>query len=165
MITKDSLKRLKQVEIAALLDRDERTVQRWHDDGLPRHGTGRGSYYVWAEVRAWDQARLSGSEGEAPTDKEREQCAKADLAEMEAARMRGTLMDASEARITWGDFLARVRANFRDFPKRLIPLLEEAGNPSERLDIARKEMDSTLRDLVAELQRLAASAGEDGPDE
>jgi phage terminase Nu1 subunit (DNA packaging protein) len=165
MITKDSLTRLKQVEIAALLDRDERTVQRWHDDGLPRHGTGRGSYYVWAEVRAWDQARLSGSEGEAPTDKEREQCAKADLAEMEAARMRGTLMDSTEARNAWQDFLARIRANLRDFPKRLIPLLEEAGNPSERLDIARKEMDSTLRDLVAEQQRLATGEGEDGPDE
>jgi hypothetical protein len=47
----------------------------------------------------------------------------------------------------------------------LIPLLEEAGNPSERLDIARKEMDSTLRDLVAEQQRLATGEGEDGPDE
>jgi phage terminase Nu1 subunit (DNA packaging protein) len=116
-------------------------------------------------VRAWDQARLSGSEGEAPTDKEREQCAKADLAEMEAARMRGTLMDSTEARNAWQDFLARIRANLRDFPKRLIPLLEEAGNPSERLDIARKEMDSTLRDLVAEQQRLATGEGEDGPDE
>lgn len=44
---------IKQAELALVFQMTERTIQRWHYYGLPRHGEGPGCYYVWAEVLPW----------------------------------------------------------------------------------------------------------------
>jgi phage terminase Nu1 subunit (DNA packaging protein) len=44
-------------EIARILGVSDRTVQRWHEAGIPRHGEGRGSTYPVARVVAWVRRR------------------------------------------------------------------------------------------------------------
>lgn len=62
-------------EIAAHLERDERTARRWElENGLPvrRHGKGRGSVYAFAaEIDAWRATRETRSEAESPATSER----------------------------------------------------------------------------------------------
>jgi phage terminase Nu1 subunit (DNA packaging protein) len=152
MINKTSLKTLKQVEIAALLGVTERRIQQLHGEGLPRNGEGRSGVYVWEDVLAWYLARIScsGKDGEALTDRQRREKAEADMAEMEAGKMAGTLLDADEAQAEWEASLSRLRSNLLGFPDRIVPRLEEGGSLAEKLAICRKEMHSTLRDIVAQ---------------
>jgi hypothetical protein len=44
---------ISQAELALIFGKTGRTIQNWHYYGLPRHGEGRGCYYVWAEVLPW----------------------------------------------------------------------------------------------------------------
>lgn len=59
------LSRMTQAQLCELFARGERTIQRWHQFGLPRHGEGPGCYYVWAEILPWYvsyQSRLEADE-------------------------------------------------------------------------------------------------------
>ena len=62
---------------------------------------GRDRRYDWPTVLAWRDARISGPRGGSSdlTDKERKLKAEADLAEMEAAKEAGHLLDAGEVRL------------------------------------------------------------------
>jgi len=48
-----SLNHLRQSDLAAIFSNTERTIQRWSQYGLPKHGEDQGCYYVWAEVLPW----------------------------------------------------------------------------------------------------------------
>ena len=156
MITKTYLKTLKQVEIAALLDYTERRIQQLHAEGLPRNGSGRGGTYDWEAVRAWYDARISGAQGgdEPLTDRAREQRAKADIAEIEAAQLAGRTMDRAEATAAWSAFLGRLRESARGIPHRAAPKVEPGMILAEIEAVIAQEVDQTLRDVVAELERL-----------
>jgi phage terminase Nu1 subunit (DNA packaging protein) len=151
MISKTALKSLRQTDVAALLGVTDRWIRKLNDEGLPGTGTGAGRVYDWAEVLAWWTRRSSGSgkDGEALTDRQRREKAEADMAEMEAAKMAGTLLDADEAQQEWEDALSRLKGNLLSFPDRIVPRLEEAGTLAEKLATCRKEMHSTLREIVA----------------
>src|SRR5689334_21932078 len=103
MSIKMALQKLKQADLCALFGVVDRTIMRWCDEGLPRHGEGRGHYYIWAEVLPWYLDRVVGAKGESGdlTDKERKLKAEADLAEMEAAQMKGTLIPAAIVADRW----------------------------------------------------------------
>lgn len=69
---------------------------------MPGNGEGPHRRYVWAEVLAWRDARISGAQkGGALTDKERGDKAKADLAEMEVAEKKGLLIPAALVADRW----------------------------------------------------------------
>ena len=156
MITRDSLNSLKQVEIAALLDFSERRIQQLHAEGLPRNGEGRGGVYVWAEVLAWRDARISGSRGaEDRTDKQRKEFADANIREMEDAQMAGNLIEVKDARAWWNGFLGRLKSNLDGLPDRAAQGIEDGMNLAERAAVIRRELNSIRRDLVAEAQAEA----------
>lgn len=148
-VIKNPLNHLQQKDVQALLGKSERQIRRYDDEGLPGHGEGRGRYYVWDDVLPWWIAREAGSKAGPGTltDKEREQKARADLAEMDAEERAGALLDARAARRSWEDVLGRLRSNLRGFPARLLRRLEGVTDPRERLEIGNREMDATLRTL------------------
>ena len=155
MSIKNILSCLKQADLCALFGVTDRTIQRWHEQGLPRHGEGRGCYYVWADVLPWYLRFMSGSNGEncGLSDKEREQKAKADIAEMEAYAMAGKTLDRAEAIAGWQAFLGRLKESIRGISLRVAPRLEDGMLVGERESVIQKEIDQTLRDVVAELAR------------
>lgn len=152
MTIKDSLSKLKQADLMALFGVTDRTIQRWHDQALPRHGEGRGCYYVWTEVLPWYVGYISGSK-QGGSDSERLKAAQADMAEMERDTRAGMLVVAADVGREYANALTRLRSNLMGFGDRLIPLLAETTNPREQLAIARREMNQTLREIVAEQER------------
>lgn len=153
MSIKNELNQLKQADIAALFGRDVKTIQRWHDEGLPRHGEGRGCYYVWTEVFAWYESRLSSSGPQ--DDKDRKLAAEADLAEMDRDLQAGKLMETGAALQAWGGFLRGLQSNLMGFPDRVAPDLDDGMTLAERREVLRRAMITSLQGLVAEAQRAA----------
>lgn len=152
---KNPLDKLQQKDLEAILEKTERQIRRYDAEGLPGHGTGRGRFYVWAEVKPWWIARESGSRTAAgdPTDREREQKAKADIAEMEAASMAGTYIPRAAAVSEWTAFLGRLKESIRGIALRVAPRIEDGMILGEREAMIQREVDQTLRDVVAELAR------------
>lgn len=166
MEIKTDLDRLKQIDLARFFNKNERTIQRWHEQGLPRHGEGKGCYYVWAEVLPWYVAFVSGSKDgdEDSSHSARKDRADADIAEMKRDLMAGNLVDAMEVQRGWVDFLTRLRANLMGFPGRLVDRLESARDVREKLAIGNREMAATLREIVAEIEASAPVSEADGED-
>lgn len=158
MSIKESLSKLKQADLMAMFDKTDRTIQRWHDEGLPRHGEGRGCYYVWAEVLPWYLAFMSGSlggdrGGKSISDKDRKLKGEADIEEMKAAEMAGELVRVQEVKKVWNDFLSRLNSSLDGYPDRAAEGLADGMILAERVDVLRKEMNIVRRDIVAEIQR------------
>lgn len=157
MSIKEALPKLKQADLMALFGVSDRTIQLWHGKGLPRNGEGRGCSYVWADVLPWYVAYISGSRkaGDPLSDRDRKLKAEADLAEMEAAKEAGRLLDADETARAWGDFLSRLKVNLDGLPDRAAPLVEDGMNLAEKIAAIRRETNSVRRDIVAEAERNA----------
>ena len=140
-----------QKQLAKAFGGTRQTVTNWMNEGLPhwRPAHGKVNYYLSAAV-AWvrDNKWSPGMD-----DKARQTKAQADMAEMAAAKMAGSLVDAGAAQAAWEDFLSRLKANLRGFPDRVLPRLEEGGTPMERLTICRREMDAVLRSIITEQQQ------------
>lgn len=152
MITKDSLKCLKKVEIAYLLDKTERTIFNLDQEGLPGTGEGRGRTYVWSEVLAWWLDRISGSrEGAEATSKARKESAEADLAEMKRDALQGTLLEVEDVRATWADALARVRAKLLAIPSKAAVRMEDGQALAVREEIIRDMVHEALAELVEQI--------------
>jgi len=120
MITKESLKSLKQSELMALLGLSDRRIQQLHGEGLPRNGAGRGVTYDWQAVRTWEMDRVAGSgkDGDPLTDKQRKDRAEADMAEMDRDLQAGQLMETGAVRQTWSEECANMRARLLSIPSK-----------------------------------------------
>ena len=153
---KSPLNQLRQIDLAAIFDVTDRTIRNWDAEGLPGNGEGRSRVYDWRLVLPWYVARVSGSQpGSEPlTDKGREQKAKADIAEIEAAQLAGRTLDRAETVATWQTFLGRLKESARGIGMRAAPRLEDGMILAEREAIILREVDQTLRDVVAELERI-----------
>ena len=150
MITKDSLKSLKQVEVAALLGYTERRIQQLHAEGLPRNGSGRGGVYAWTEVLAWRDALISGSnrpKGENGSHSERLKSAQADMAELEYETKVGTLVESSKVRATWANECAAMRARMLSIPSTAAIKIDSTMTQVQREEIIRAEIYEALSSL------------------
>lgn len=155
IIVKNPLNSLQQVDIAALFGVTDRTIRNWDAEGLPGKGEGRGRVYVWAEVLAWRDTRISGSKGgDVLTDKARKEKAQADEAEIDAARKAGSVIDRAGAVRAWGAYLGRLQQNLLGYAGRVAPRLADGQTLAERQDLLDREMHASLRELVAEAKRL-----------
>jgi phage terminase Nu1 subunit (DNA packaging protein) len=140
--------------IARLLDLTERRIQQLGREGIiPK--PERGQYDLVGAVRGYvhylrEQAgRNAGGAADFGTERVRLIKAKADLAEMEAAQMRGDLVAAMEVEQAWTDILALLKARLLILPDRLAPLVhEEATVPAAR-NLIRKAIVETLTELAA----------------
>jgi len=148
MITKNYLKTLKQIEVAALLDLSERRIQQLHFEGLPRNGTGRGGVYDWTEVLAWHDGVISGSKGDEDLSHgERLKKVKADEAELDLAVKLKTLLVASDVRETWANECAAMRARLLSIPSTAAVKIDPSHTQAQREEIIRKEIYEALESL------------------
>lgn len=146
MITKTYLKTLKQSEVSALLRCADRTVMRWHDEGLPRTGNGRGTTYNWAEVCEW-QDSLEEKNGGNPDDRARKLCAEADIAEMERDAMAGKYLLVSDVRKEWATAIGNCRARLLSIPAKAALRIEDGMNVAQREAVVRDEIYEALTEL------------------
>ena len=71
------------------------------------------------------------------------------MAEMEAAKMAGELIDVADARSAWNGFLGRLKTNLDGLPDRVASKLADGMNVAERAEVIRRELNTIRRDLVA----------------
>jgi phage terminase Nu1 subunit (DNA packaging protein) len=160
IVIKNPLNQLKQNDIAALFGVTDRTIRNWIAEGLTGNGEGRAVTYDWPTVLAWRDDRISGAKaGPDLTDRERKLRAEADLAEMEAAKMAGDLLDAQDVGREWGGFLSRLKVNLDGLPNRAAQGIEQGMILAEIEAVIRRELNSIRRDLVAAAE---AAADRDG---
>lgn len=169
--------------IAKLLDVTERRVRQLSSEGvIPK--AARGRYEVVGAVRGYIRylrnLALKGEVGAADYGIERARLvkARADLAEMEAARMRGDLILAADVIAAWTEVVALMRARLLALPDKIAPQLFTAGahettSIAEGRDILRNAVFEALRELAAAKVRLRPSSegdigpragGDDGPE-
>lgn len=153
MNEKMDLNRLTQPQFAALLGRTVRTIQRNPHLEKLRHGSGQGCYYVWSEFWAWLNPNLS-PDGDGGDDRKRKDRADADLAELKRDQVAGSLVDRAGAVRAWGAYLGRLKQNLLGYGGRVAPRLVDGQTLAERQDVLDREMRASLRELVAEAQRL-----------
>ncbi len=138
--------------IARLLDLSERRVQQLVRDGvIPK--AERGRYELVGAVRGYvrylrDLVLKSETGGaDYATERARLVKARADLAEMEAARMRGALLAAPEVTAAWTEIVALMRARLLVLPDKLAPLIHETTSIAE----ARGVLKTALHEVLTEI--------------
>lgn len=150
MSDKIDINKLNQAQFARLLGISTRTVQRNPNLERLRHGVNNGCYYVWAEFWAWLSPDLTQSKG-AISDKDRREKAQADLAEIERDQKSQAVLDVSEVQAEWTAFLGRLRDNLLGLADRCAPDIDPEMTLAERIDVMRRHVRASLRDVVAEL--------------
>lgn len=157
------LAHLKQKQLADLLGLEDRSVRNLANEGLPSHGAGKDLFYVWDEVRPWfferevkklllGRAAGAAAKGELDTLaglEKRKLLAETELAEMKAAKMAGSQLDAEDTKNTWAGFLSRLRTNIFGLPDRQVSRLDPGMTKAEMLQVLREEVAKTARDIVA----------------
>ncbi len=78
------------------------------------------------------------------------------MAEMEARKMAGELLERKPAILAWSAFLGRLKDNLLGYAGRVAPRIEDGMILAEREAVLNKEMHQVLRDVVAEVDRAAA---------
>lgn len=163
---KEKLLHVNQARIAEILGLTTRHIRNLEDAGLPSvPREGREKLYHVPSVVPWYvayQVDLALKDGRDNSDigvhKARKLKAEADMAEMEARKMAGELMDAKAANLAWTAFLSRLKVNLDGYPDRAAQLLQDGLPLAEKIDVLRREMNALRRDLVAEIQREAQEA-------
>lgn len=149
--------------IARLLDLTERRVQQLGREGvIPR--AERGQYDLVGAVRGYvrylrEQAtRGPGGPADFAAERARLVKAKADLAEMEAARQKGDLLPAEAVEKAWTDVLALLRARLLVLPDRIAPLVHEESTIAGARGVVRE----AIVEALAELARMPVAAADPG---
>lgn len=161
--------------IARLLDLTERRVQQLARDGVipPSAQTGpeRGRYDPVGAVRGYvrflreQAARAQSGVADFGAERARLVRAKADRAEMEAARMRDELIPAPDVAQAWTEMVASMRARLLALPDKIAPVVHETTSIAEARDAIRHAVFEALGDLAATEVRLRPPPqGDGGPE-
>ena len=156
--------------IARLLDLSERRVRQLSAEGvIPK--AARGRYELVGAVRGYVRYLrdliLKDEAGAADYGTERARLvkAKADLAEMEAARMRGDLLPAPEVAAAWTEIVALLRARLLVLPDKLAPLIHETTTIAESRAVLKKAIHEVLTEIAATEVQIEPAAERDGASE
>lgn len=151
--------------IAKLLDLSERRVQQLGREGvIPK--PERGQYDLVGAVRGYvrflreQAARNAGGTADFGTERVRLIKAKADLAEMEAAVMRGDLVQAEAVEQAWTSVLALLKQRLLVLPDRIAPLVHEESSIAGARNLIRKAVVETLGELAAQPVAAADPEGD-----
>jgi len=160
------LSKLSKDEAALLLRVTGRTLQRLKDENIPVHGSGHGQYYVWDELEPWWFERRMRAEGrrrievmdvpDPVVSEARKAAADADIAEMKAAAMRGSLMESDLVEQVWAETIARARGRLLSIPPRVSVLLMDGQTVQERKTLIEDGVYAALAEL-----ELGAENGEE----
>ena len=154
--------------IAKLLRLTERRVQQLSKEGvIPK--AERGRYDLVPSVQGYikylqDRAapEMSGSI-DYNAEKARLTRANADIAEMEAAKMKGRLIDSEEVTHAWAAIMSQVRANLlHNVPVRVASLAKSESNETKLKAMVKEEIANVLRSLAAsDVEELLGGADGD----
>jgi hypothetical protein len=154
--------------IAKLLDLSERRIQQLGREGvIPK--PERGQYDLIGAVRGYvnylrEQAgRNAGGTADFGTERVRLIKAKADLAEMEAAALRGNLVAAEEVEQAWTAVLTLLKQRLIVLPDRIAPLIHEETSIAGARNLMRKTIVEALAELANQPVELAAGPERDAP--
>jgi len=140
--------------LAQLLDITPRRLQQLAREGvIPRDQRGRYDLVgvVQGYVRYLRSRAIAGDvAGGTPADKERLVKAKADIAEMEADRMRGNLVPADEADEAWQPVAMAVRQRCLAIPTKTAPLVAVETSIAACKDI----IETFVKEALAEIASL-----------
>ena len=157
-------------DTATLLCLTRRQLTNLVEQGLPKHGDGKGSYYVWAEVFQWyiafkiDQARSKGALNGPGSDVQvngetfnqaltRKTVADADLKELERARERGEVVAVADVEKNISNVAMAVKAKLLALPTKLASSLAALRTKPQ----IRAALDVEMRQICEEL----INAGDD----
>lgn len=139
--------------ITSLLDLSERRVQQLSRAGvIPK--AARGRYELIGSVRGYIRhlrdLNLKGETGNADYGTERARLvkAKADLAEMEASRMRGDLLPAPDVKSAWTEIVALMRARLLVLPDKIAPVVHETTSLNQARDVIKKAIYEVLTEIA-----------------
>jgi phage terminase Nu1 subunit (DNA packaging protein) len=161
--------------IARLLDLTERRVQQLARDGVippsAQIGPERGRYDPVGAVRGYirflreQAARAQSGAADFGAERARLVKAKADRAEMEAARMRDDLIPASDVAEAWTEMVASMRARLLALPDKIAPVIHETTSIAEARDAVRHAVFEALGELAAtQIRRRPPTRGDGGAD-
>jgi len=166
--------------IARLLDLTERRVQQLARDGVippsAQQGPERGRYDPVGAVRGYvrflreQAARAQSGVADFGAERARLIRAKADRAEMEAARMRDELIPAPDIAEAWTEMVASMRARLLALPDKIAPQLSASGvhettSIAAARDVIRHAVFEALGELAATEVRLRPPPqGDGGPE-
>jgi phage terminase Nu1 subunit (DNA packaging protein) len=131
-------------------------IQQLAKDGVVTK-TERGRYDLWASIRAyikylqerkvnqWDGA--GDDSGDWQKHRARLTAAKADMAEMQAAILKGTVHEARAVEAVWTDHLMACRAKLLAMPKKLAPRV----HGTEKLTAIEAEIEAAIVEALNEL--------------
>lgn len=145
--------------LAAELKRDRRTIARALSDVSPDGKlNGRDAWYIVTAQNALDP----DTEGLNPVrEKARLDAAKADIAEIELATLRGDRIPADEVRELLDRVASVVRTNILAIPSKVAPLLHGKLTEAEREQLLSREIDEVLEALSS----LKLKNGKKPPDD
>jgi phage terminase Nu1 subunit (DNA packaging protein) len=130
-------------------------VQQLAKDGIVIKAE-RGRYDLWASIRGYikflQERRVNQwDQGEAGGDWQKERArltrAKADMAEMQAAILKGTVHEAKAVEAVWTDHLLACRAKLLGMPKKLAPRVHGQA----KLTTIEIEIDAAITEALNEL--------------
>jgi phage terminase Nu1 subunit (DNA packaging protein) len=148
-------------ELAERLGLSTRRIQQLRAKGLPYRSCGRQITYEWDSVWPWfvnykiaQELGKNGKQNEAERRaRTRKLEAQAKLAELEAERVQGNLVDVDAFQMVLRDVAARLDGKLRSLPIRWAPDLlgySELPTMVSRLDEVVEELRSELRTLSDE---------------
>ena len=136
-------------QVAALLGMTTRRVRQLAGDGIiPR--AARGRFRLIAAVQGYCRYLISlGGEpgGELDADRRRLLRAKADLAEMEADRMRGTAIPTDEVDEAWQPLAVVARQRLLGVPTKAAPVVASEADPAA----CHRIIAALIKDALSEL--------------
>lgn len=132
--------------LAELLMLDPRRIQQLADEDIVKKEK-RGEYELLLSVQGYINYLRERADGN-PTvmleHKVRLAKAKADTAEMEAAQMKGQLLEAEQVQSTWESLLGHVRTRFLAMVDRKTPAIFGATNVKQAKEIHKKAVYAAL---------------------
>ena len=141
--------------LASLLSVSDRQIQKLAKKGAVET-RGHGKYHLRNSLALYHK-HLSQNAGRSvsPNDDEdyqaartRREKAQADIAEIEAAKLKGTLIPASEVARAWELILAELKSTLlNQMPRRLAALLKGESNESRAKQVIRSEFVEALTQL------------------
>lgn len=152
---------LTQRQIAKAFGVSTRTVNRWHDDGFPHHGEGRGIRYHLPDCIEWALARerrdledqLDAMQ-DLDSARTRRMLALAKKTELEAEKMAERMIDIDDLEELHLEPLGRIREAMVSAPPRFAPLLDKY--PKRQ---AMKLLKQIFHDFMATVAELGGDQG------
>jgi phage terminase Nu1 subunit (DNA packaging protein) len=147
-------------ELSRMLMVTPNSIQNLVKSGMPKHGQGKSSYYVWEEVFPWYKARLqdvalksvTAKEAEAKLDYAYEQALKTKVErerhELKLARERAQLVEVKDVKTVLQQYSGNVKARVLAMPGKLARRIGGCKNDGERKDMLSREARECLEDLV-----------------